>query len=454
MKTLKILKKLGIDKNILINERWFEINQKALKHPEQERLISDLKMKKFRNYIIAAGRRSFKTERFAKRYIVGCCIKNVNKGKIFFAGAPTIMQARSIFWDDLKKLSVNWNVKQIRETDMSIHFKNNNIIKVVGLHEFKRVQGQLLHGIVISEYQDCEPGVYNESIEPMINDTRGWCIKEGRPLGKNHFFDDFLKGRQAVKGWQSYHWTSEDILSHEQIDEAKTNLAKSDYEREYRASFESASQRPYYSYSERNNMRMNVMPGIPFIVTCDFNAQDKPMSWVIGQRIKTGSTEITYWHKSLSFQFTNTASMCRILDEDYFLKLSSGYPEQVYFYGDYAGNKYTSNSSKSDWDIIKNFFSSKTKAEFKTRPCRSIRDSIGATNGRLCNSKEEIRQYADPENCKELIKDWEYCSWKDNGRELDDRDPLRTHCCRAVDYYNEYEYPIRSKPVSGSLRTV
>ncbi len=437
-----------------ITNRWFKINPKAKKHPVQSKLDKDFTNMLYKNFIIAAGRRSFKTERFAKRLLIVECLRNKNYSKAYFAGAPTRQQAKEIFWEDLKKLALPKYVKKIREVDMKITFDNGSSIKVIGLKEFKRVQGQLMHGIVITEYQDCDPGVYNESIEPMINDTRGWCIKEGRPFGKNHFFDDFLRGKQKQKGWQSYHWTSEDILSKEQIEEAKANLAKPDYDREYKASFETASQRPYYGYTEKNNKRTTILPDLPFIVACDFNAQDKPMSWVVGQKQKHGNNEITYWHRSLSYQFTNTITMCGLLDEDYFMTLSGGYPKLIIFYGDYSGRKHTSNSSYSDWEIIEQYFSNKTDIEFRKKPCISIRNSIGATNAQLCNSKGEIKQYVDPVNCKELIKDWEYCSWKDNSRELDDRDPLRTHLCRAVDYYNDYEYPICGKPVTGSLRTI
>lgn len=136
------------------------------------------------------------------------------------------------------------------------------------------------------------------------------------------------------------------------------------------------------------------------------------------------------------------------------MALCAGYPKKIIFYGDYAGKKHTSNSSYNDWEIIENYFRNKTKIEKRIKPCLSIRDSIGATNAQLCNSKGEIRQFVDPENCAELIKDWEYCAWKDNGRELDERDPLRTHLCRAVDYYNEYEYSIRGKPSTASFRTI
>lgn len=438
----------------VLTARWFDINPKALNHPVQKKLNDDFRKNRFRNYLIAAGRRSFKTERFAKRLLINEILKKKSHRKIFFAGAPTRQQAKEIFWDDLKRLTPPGNIKRVIETSLKIEINGGGTLRVIGLKEFKRVQGQLMHGIVISEYQDCDAAVYNESIEPMINDTRGWCIKEGRPFGKNHFFDEFLKGKQGQKGWQSYHWTSEDILSKEQIEEAKANLAKPDYEREYKASFETATQRPYYSYTEKNNKRTEILPHLPFIVACDFNAQDKPMSWVVGQKNIEGTREITYWHKALSFQFTNTITMCKILDEDYFMALCAGYPKKIIFYGDYAGKKHTSNSSYNDWEIIENYFRNKTNIEKRIKPCLSIRDSIGATNAQLCNSKGEIKQFVDPENCRELIKDWEFCAWKDNGRELDERNPVRTHLCRAVDYYNEYEYSIRGKPSTASFRTI
>lgn len=441
-------------KHRYITPRWFKMNERAVKHPVQNKMESDFKQMLYRNYIIAAGRRSYKTERFAKRLLVNLCMDDDLDGRRYFAGAPTKQQAKEIFWDDLKKLTRKKDIKKISETTMKIHYINGCTIQVIGLKEFRRVQGQLMHGIVISEYQDCDPGVYNESIEPMINDTRGWCIKEGRPFGKNHFFDDFLKGRHGKKGWQSYHWTSEDILSKEQIEEAKANLSKPDYEREYKASFETLSQSPYYGYGEKNNKRTEILPQLPFIIACDFNAGDKPMSWVVGQEHTQGKDKITYWHKALSFQFTNTITMCKILDEDYFMKLNSGYPRRIIFYGDYAGRKHTSNSSYSDWEIIENYFRNKTLIEKRIKPCLSIRDSIAATNARMLNSRGERKQFADPENCEALIKDWLYCSWKDNGRELDDRDPLRTHLCRAVDYYNDYEFSIKGKPNTESFRTI
>jgi len=124
----------------LLTPRWFEINAKAINHPVQSQLKSDLSNKLYRNYIIAAGRRSFKTERFAKRLLVGECIKNYEKN--YYVGAPTFQQAKEIFWEDLKKLSPAWAVTKINESEKRITFMGDTHLKVIGLKEFKRVQGQ------------------------------------------------------------------------------------------------------------------------------------------------------------------------------------------------------------------------------------------------------------------------------------------------------------------------
>ncbi len=436
-----------------LTPRWFQIPDHVRKHPVQMQLLDDFKNKRFLEYYIAAGRRSYKTERFGKRLIVTEALNNDNH--IYYAGAPTRGQAKEILWKDIKALCPKHLVERINESTLKITLINKTEITVVGLKEFKRIQGGRCHGFLFTEWQDCDPDAFNESVEPMLNDTGGWSIKEGRPFGKNHFFDEFNEGKKRKPGKSaSYHWKSEDVLTPEQIERAKSRLAKADYEREYEASFDTGNLSPYYAYSTMNNRKFEVLYELPFIVACDFNATEKPMSWVIGQRYydPQKKCDIVQWHKALSFQYTNTLTMCQYLDEDYFQKLRQ-YPKKVIFYGDYSGKKQTSNSSYSDWEIIENYFRNKTQYDSKRKYCKSIRDSVAATNAQLCNVKNEVRQYVDAENCEALIKDWEHCTWKENGRELEEKDPLRTHCCRAVDYFNDYENPVRVNSKSTSFRT-
>ena len=435
----------------LITDRWFTIPDKALKHPTQIELRNDLLSKKYLQYIIAAGRRSYKTERFGKRY----AIQRLNEGsnQTIFVGAPTRIQAEGIYWKDLKQMCPPFLVKKISESKLQIDAVNGNKIQVIGLKEFKRIQGQICHVAIFGEYQECDVDVWNETFEPMLNDTGGIAVKEGRPLGKNHFYDDYKKGLSGLDGMMSYHWTSEEILSEEQIERAKRNLGEADYAREYLASFDTGSSSPYYAYNELNHSEHQLIRSLPIIVSCDFNATERPMSWNIGQRLIEGIEDKTHWTKTLSYPFTNTEVMCGILD-DYFLKDKHNYPEHLIFYGDYAGRAIKSNSSYSDWQIIENYFRNKCKFEKRIKPCKSIRDSIAATNAQLCNSYGQMKQFVNVKECKALVTDWNKCEWKDNSKELKDNDVLRGHACRAVDYYNDYEHSTRGKTTNKTIHTV
>lgn len=428
----------------ILSKRWFKVPQKALDHKMQQKLLSDLLTRAYRFFVIVAGRRSYKTERFLKRFTIKYAIENDEH--ICVLAAPTRDQAKLLYWEDVKLLMPQMYVKKTNETSLTITLKNGSTIQIIGLMEYQRREGARCHLFGVSEWQQCNPKAWFQTFAAMINDTEGIAIFEGRPFEKNHLFDFYNYALMGKPGWASYHWTSEDILTDAQIAENKSNLSLLDYAREHLASFETGGKSPYYSYSVLNNRTKNYDYKLPFIVTCDFNATVKPMSWVIGQKQLLGVNEVVYWKKTLSYQHTNTITMCELLDQDYFQKLpeyitKKEYPSHIIFYGDYAGKKMTSNSSWSDWDIIKKYFNNKAKIELKIKPCRSIRNSIGSTNAQLKNANKILRQFIDKKECEALMMDWIKCTWKDNSRELKDDDDLRGHCCRAVDYFNDFEYP-------------
>ena len=424
------------------SSRWFEMPEKVLNHKIQSQLKADLLSEKYRNYTIVAGRRSYKTERFLKRLFVFWSETQMNK--VHYLGSPTHSQSKAIFWSDIKLLSHKALIKKISEVELKITYNNNTTLQVVGLNEFRRVQGGFAHKVGITEFQECNEAVFSESFEPMLNDVNGVFIGECRPLGKNHVFDDYQKGIRGVEGYGSYHWKASDILSDKQIIRAKKDLAENDYNREYNASFDTLTGCPYYSYSDKNHFNYEYDSQKPVIVTCDFNATIKPMTSLIGQTKHYKGIKCTFWFKCLSSQFTNIEQQCKNLNK-YFRGLTQ-YPKKMLLYGDYAGTHQTSNSSYNDWEIIEQYFDGKLEIEKKIKPCKSIRNSIGTTNAQLKNTLGEIRQYIKYDDCLELARDWEKCEWTDDSKELKEYNSgegaKRGHACRSIDYYNDYEFPI------------
>lgn len=432
--------------SILLTPRWFPIPEIVQNHPVLVPLKQDLISSKNDIYTIVAGRRSFKTET-VKRF--GTHIAYKNENNIYHFGAPTRQQAKEIWWDDLKALIHPVFIKDKSETELKLKIKQGAEINVVGLKEFSRREGGRSNGLIVTEFQDCDVAIYTQTFEPMLNDTGGFAIFEGRPHGKNHLYDFYQMGLRGEIGCGSYHWTSATVLTEAQILKAKSRLGKADFEREYEASFETGGISPYYAYSTANNKRLNNYDVSELNIMCDFNATEKPMSWVIS---KTNGNE-DYLLKDLQYQHTNTETMCDILDEE--LRTMGFWDKNdrtLNWYGDYAGKHKTSNSSFSDWDLIEKKFASRCKFNKRIQPCKSIVDSIAATNSRLCNTLGDRKMFVNPDECKNLIEDWEKGQWKSNGRELDDKDPKRGHLCRAVDYFSDYEYPVKGKPVTSSGR--
>ena len=190
----------------MITPRWFPIPPHVLAHPVQQRLRESTGQYN----VVAAGRRSFKTERFLKRAFVRWCCTEF--GKQMFLGAPTRPQAKHIFWRDVVDLSPQCLVADINRTDLCIEYATGSRLYVVGLQESRRVEGIRWDRVGITEFQNTDPEFFPRTLEPMLIDTRGYCVLEGRPLGRNHFYDYFMRGERGEPGWVSFTWTSEDVL--------------------------------------------------------------------------------------------------------------------------------------------------------------------------------------------------------------------------------------------------
>ena len=113
--------------------RWYQLKD----HAVQLDLIAAVG-KGVRFPLVPAGRRSGKTERF-KRFLV----KRANKvAGIYFAAAPTHDQAKKIFWDDLKAMTLSTtHSKQPSESNRIIFLNNGSEIHVIGLDKPQRIEG-------------------------------------------------------------------------------------------------------------------------------------------------------------------------------------------------------------------------------------------------------------------------------------------------------------------------
>jgi hypothetical protein len=124
----------------------------------------------------------------------------------------------------------------------------------------------------------------------------------------------------------------------------------------------------------------------------------------------------------------------------------------VYVYGDATGTQMRTSASRTDWQIIRNFFGRYTDryhAGFRVPSANPpVKDRVNCVNALLHNYAGERRLLINPE-CKQLIRDLEQVCWKADPHgnpltELDKSDPIRTHVSDALGYWLSREFPMRA----------
>jgi hypothetical protein len=249
--------------------RWYPL--KAI--PQQIALITD----QVRFKTVPAGRRSGKSER-AKRYVVKQAMNN--SGKDYFLAAPTRDQAKKIFWNDLKSLSLSTlHPRSPSETELIVTLPNEARIHVIGLDKPERIEGQFWAGGVVDEIANCKPNAWAENIKPALDtvhplepEYRSWCWLTGVPEGMNHYYDlDQYAQNSNDPDWKSYTWVSADILPVDIIESAKRQLSARQFRQEYEASFETAQGRIYDDYGNQNRVSDTIEPHEQLLWFHDFN---------------------------------------------------------------------------------------------------------------------------------------------------------------------------------------
>ena len=189
--------------------------------------------------VIAAGRRTGKSRMAAWRLIVSAL--EADKGHVWYI-APTQQQARDIMWQQLLELG-NPVIANSHVNNMQLTLINGSVISLKGADRPETMRGVALKFVVLDEYADIKPTVFEQILRPALADLKGHCIFIGTPKGRNHFYDIYKMGQSGkpeTKDWKSWHFTSFDnpLLDKDEIEVAKNTMSTFAYRQEFMASFE------------------------------------------------------------------------------------------------------------------------------------------------------------------------------------------------------------------------
>ena len=187
--------------------------------------------------VVAAGRRCGKSRLAAWMLILNAL--EASKGHVFYV-APTQGQARDIMWGVLLDLA-HPIISGSHVNNMQIKLINGATISLKGADRPDTMRGVSLKFLVMDEYADMKPSVWEEVLRPALADQKGSALFIGTPKGRNHFYELYkyaeIENDPTYRGW---HFTSYDnpLLDPEEIDVAKKSMSSYAFRQEFMASFE------------------------------------------------------------------------------------------------------------------------------------------------------------------------------------------------------------------------
>tara|TARA_R110002073_G_scaffold175355_1_gene332771 strand:- start:4674 stop:5924 length:1251 start_codon:yes stop_codon:yes gene_type:complete len=192
---------------------------------------------KTRFKVVAAGRRTGKS-RLAAYLLIVNALKS-DTGQVFYV-APTQGQARDIMWNLLMDIG-RTVIESSHVNNMQVKLINGTTISLKGADRPETMRGVSLKFLVLDEYADMKPDVWELILRPALTDLKGEALFIGTPMGRNHFYELY---KQASLGsdphFKAWHFTSYDnnLLDKDEINSAKQSMSSFAFRQEFMASFE------------------------------------------------------------------------------------------------------------------------------------------------------------------------------------------------------------------------
>jgi len=415
-------------------ERWYELKE----HPVQRALVNAVD-DGVRFPVVPAGRRSGKTER-AKRFVArrGMAYENEK----FFLAAPTYNQAKKIWWDDIKQLTLSSvHAKKPSESELTVFMPNGTEITVLGLDQPQRFEGIPWTGGVIDEVADIKSESLESNIMPALNTVdprrpyyRAWCWFIGVPDGLNHYYE---MAQMALSGenpeYKLFTWWSEDILPADIIESAKRTMSKKQFNQEYRASFETATGRIYEDYGQANCCSEVIAP-------------HEALHWTHDQNFTPLSSAIAVIRNDMPLfldEIVLESAVSRQAAMEFVEKYKDHKNKLVYIYGDPAGRAGEKHGHKSDYTEIEDVLRLHNwKFERRVRPAHpAIRDRQNCVRALIRNAKDEVHLFVNSKNAPWCHKGLNTVQVKEGSSFQEDQKNKYQHITTAIGYMCDYLWP-------------
>lgn len=141
-------------------------------------------------------------------HVIKMAAKNELKMPNYAYVAPFRNQAKKIAWEYLKYYTHVIPGISVNESDLYVEFPskhkgaNGARIYIVGADHPDSLRGTYWDGVILDEYAQIKPALWNEVTRPAIADRNGWAVFIGTPKGQNQFYEIYQKSLKE-KDWYS-----------------------------------------------------------------------------------------------------------------------------------------------------------------------------------------------------------------------------------------------------------
>lgn len=222
--------------------------------------------------VIVAHRRFGKTVATIN-HVIKMAIQNNLPSPQYAYVAPLRTQAKLIAWSYLKFYTSVIPGIRVNESELYVELPTKHRsragprIYIRGADNPDSLRGLYLDGVVLDEYAQMKPEVFDEIIRPALSDRTGWAIFIGTPKGQNRFYELFLKAQKLQEdsnsGWYTCIYTVDDsqIIPKEELQAMMVEMTENAIRQELYCDFTASAENVLVSIDDINMaMKRTVAP--------------------------------------------------------------------------------------------------------------------------------------------------------------------------------------------------
>ena len=103
--------------------------------------------------------------------------------------APFLKQAKLTTWTYWKWFTSTIPGRYVNESELYIELPGGKRIYLFGADNPDAIRGPYWDGVILDEYAQIKPNVYDEIVRPALADRKGWAVFSGTPKGQNQFLE-------------------------------------------------------------------------------------------------------------------------------------------------------------------------------------------------------------------------------------------------------------------------